>query len=80
MNGNNLSGRLFRNVYSPEGKQAEIYLIEPNGDEHLVRCLVKDKDSETIIAASKGETIVYLNDRYGSANVWSTARGIVLGN
>lgn len=69
-----LTGRFNAIVASTRGKQAEVWLVEPNGDEHLVRCLVH---SSGIEIGGDGDTIAYLNDRYGAAAVSLTARSIV---
>lgn len=69
-----LTGRFNATVASPRGKQAEVWLVEPNGDEHLVRCLVLSNGVEI---GGDGETIAYLNDRYGSAAVSLTAKSVV---
>ena len=69
-----LTGRVNAIVASPRGKQAEVWLVEPNGDEHLVLCLVLSSGVEI---GGDGEILTYLNDRYGSAVVSLTARSIV---
>ena len=71
-----LQGRLVGYVYSPEGKQADILLVEPNGDEHAVRCLVKPSGTDL---GGDGETLGYLNNRYGPAIVCGVAKQTVLG-
>jgi hypothetical protein len=69
-----LTGRFNAIVASPRGKQAEVWLVEPNGDEHLVRCLVLSSGVEI---GGDGDTLAYLNDRYGAAAVSLTAKSVV---
>ena len=81
MNANILTGRFVENVYSPEGKQCMLLLIEPNGDQYLLRCLVKAGGSKTDIADDRyGATLTYLIERYGRDQVMETARAITIGN
>jgi hypothetical protein len=74
---NGLQARLLSRGPSPDGTQADLLLIEPNGDEHLVRCLCKDDGSTEI--GGDGEMVGYLNDKYGSPNVCSLSRQTTLG-
>jgi len=69
-----LTGRFSAIVASPRGKQAEVWLVEPNGDEHLVRCLVLSSGVEI---GGDGDTLAYLNNRYGAAAVSLTAKSVV---
>lgn len=71
-----LRGQLVGYVHSHEGRQADVLLREPNGEEHLVRCLVKNSSIEI---GGDGECIAYLNHRYGPQAVSITARNITLG-
>lgn len=70
-----LNGRLICHMFCSEGKLAEIVLIEPNGDEHPVRCLVRENGTDI---TGNGEELDYLNQRYGSQSVCEVARGTVL--
>ncbi len=71
-----LRGRFLRSVPSDEGRQADIALIEPNGEEHVVRCLIKVTGTDI---GGNGEVLAYLNSRYGDQTVCLTAQGAVLG-
>lgn len=72
-----LRARLLEHVPSPDGTQADILLIEPNGDEHRVRCLCK-RDGTTDLGGD-GELVTFLNDKYGEKTVWALARQMTLG-
>ncbi len=72
-----LRARVVGLVDSPDGKQADIMLIEPNGDEHLVRCLCKWDGTMDI--GGDGEVLAYLNQRYSAEMVGQTARAATLG-
>lgn len=76
MSAGQLGARVLRLVDSPDGKQADIMLIEPNGDEHLVRCLCK-RDG-TMDIGGDGEVLAYLNQRYSPEVVGQTARSATL--
>ena len=71
-----LHSRVVRLVDSPDGKQADIMLIEPNGDEHPVQCLCKPDG--TMDLGGDGEVLAYLNHRYSPAVVGQTARAAIL--
>lgn len=71
-----LRGRFIRFVPSPEGRQADVALVEPNGDEHVVRCLIGVDGTD--IGGNRDE-LVYLNERYGDQTVCLAARSAVLG-
>lgn len=70
-----LASRFLRWVPSPAGKQGDVLLVEPNGDEHVVRCLVKGLETEI---GGDGESLAYLNSRYGDQAVCLAARGAVM--
>ncbi|MFI5384963.1 MAG: hypothetical protein ACHQ50_02485 [Fimbriimonadales bacterium] len=76
--GEELRGRLIRYVPSPEGRQADVALIEPNGDEHVVRCLLKNGGAGTDLGGDDHD-LRYLVSRYGEQGVCLTAQGVVLG-
>lgn len=71
-----LRARLIRYVPSPDGRQGDVALIEPNGDEHEVRCLIKSDGTEI---GGEGESLHYLNEKYGDAEVCLAAQGAVVG-
>lgn len=66
----------MRHVPSADGKQADVLLIEPNGDEHRVRCLCKHDGSTDI--GGDGETISFLAEKYGEQTVWALSRQMTL--
>jgi hypothetical protein len=72
-----LRAKLIEHVPSPEGTQADVVLIEPNGDEHPVRCLCR-RDGTTDIGGD-GQMLAFLNRKYGEQSVCSMARQITLG-
>lgn len=74
-----LQARFLRFVPSTEGTQADLTLTEPNGDEHLVRCLCRPSGSIDIGEVGNGETLGYLDDRYGSQTVCALCRDAMLG-
>jgi len=57
-----LQGRFISYVFSSEGRQADIALAEPNGDEQVIRCLVKPASTGL---GGEHETLTYLISRYG---------------
>ena len=57
MSAGQLGARVMRLVDSPDGKQADIMLIEPNGDEHLVRCLCKQDGTMDIGGDGEGTRV-----------------------
>lgn len=67
-----LRARFVQNLPSTEGTQAELYLVEPNGDEYPVVCLMRHEGTMDILG--DGETLTYLNGRYGDRTVWAAAR------
>ncbi len=74
-----LKGNLVRHVPSNDGIQAVLELVEPNGDLHTVRCLCKANGTTEIGEVGNGETLGYLNHRYGDQIVCRLAREITLG-
>lgn len=74
---NGLRAHLIESQNSSEGLQAELMLVEPNGDEHRVRCLCKADGSTEI--CGDGESIDYLHEKYGERTVWALSRQTTLG-
>ncbi len=72
---NGLSARFIEHVPSSEGSQADVWLIEPNGDEHRIRCLLRGLSTEI---AGSPEALTYLHTRYTDQAVCFTAREAVL--
>lgn len=73
-----LTAKLVAYVFSPDGPQADIELVEPNGDAHRVRCLCRGEGTE-LGEIGDGQGIAYLNERYGPAQVCAVARNLTLG-
>ena len=71
-----LRGRFIRSVPSPDGPQADIALIEPNGNEFEVRCLIRKTGTDI---GGNPAALQYLHNRYGGDKVCLTAQGTVLG-
>lgn len=69
-----LRARKICPVYSPRGEQAEVVLIEPNGDEHQVRVLLAPEVTEI---NGVMEVLNYLNHRYGPESVLAAAKTAV---
>ncbi len=72
-----LRAELMRPDLSPDGKQADVLLIEPNGDEHKVRCLCKHGGSTDM--GCIGENVKFLSEKYGEQTVWALARQMTIG-
>lgn len=70
-----LQARWVAAVPSNEGQQADLLLVEPNGDEHAVRCLVKP--DRKIDIGGQPQDIEYLCARYGTSTVFMTAGRMV---
>ena len=70
---------LMRHVPSPDGPQADVLLIEPNGEEHQVRCLCKSDGTTDLGVIGDGGRLTYLEDKYGSQVVWALSRQLTLG-
>jgi len=70
-----LTAKVLAHVPTPEGPQADLLLIEPNGDSTQVRCLAKESGTEI---AGESDYIDYLNRRYGPQMVSLTARWATL--
>lgn len=70
-----LTSRFLKEVPSPDGLQAELLLVEPNGDEHHVRCLARQQGTDIF---GDGEMLGYLNGRYGDREVCLVARDAVI--
>jgi hypothetical protein len=73
---NGLRALLINRVLSQDGPQADVLLVEPNGDEHLIRCLCRH-DGTTEIGGD-GQMVEYLNHKYGDQTVWALSRQIAL--
>ena len=71
MSEESLTGRFVRHAFSPEGHQAEIVLVEANGDEHPVRCLCRPTNTEI---CGDPAMLDYLNQRYGDDTVEFVSR------
>lgn len=73
-----LTARITAEIPSSDGIQAGVALLEPNGDEHVVRCLCK-LDCTTDIGEVGDESVFeYLADHYGSQTIWALTRQVTL--
>lgn len=65
-----------RRERTANGLVADVIVVEPNGDEHRVRCICREDGTEI---GADGPVVPYLNDRYGDrvfcANVRQAAMG-----
>lgn len=75
---NGLRAELMRRVPSPDGPQADVILIEPNGTEHQVRCLCKPDGTTDIGVMGGAERLLDLEERYGAQVVCALSRQITL--
>lgn len=73
-----LTARKLAEIPSTDGIQADVALLEPNGDEHVVRCLCKFDGTTDIGEVGDGSVLGYLSDRYGSQAVWALTRQVTL--
>ena len=73
---NGLFGRFVNYLPTNEGVQANILLIEGNGDEYPVKCLARASGTDV-----NGDTVYlnYLNQRYGPETVATVARRTATG-
>ena len=72
-----LRARKIESVPSLQGVQADIALIEPNGDEYRVRCLCKHDGSTDI--GGDPDVIAFLNAKYGAREFCLAARKATFG-
>jgi len=72
-----LSARAVNRIETAEGVIAEVVVIEPNGDEYVVNCVCRD---EGTTVDGEGDTLVYLNERYGDVAFCLAVRNAALGN
>ena len=71
---------VMRPVPSPDGKQADLLLTEPDGKEHQVRCLCLHGGGTEISDLDGGSRLRHLNQAYGDQMVWALCRQITLGS
>lgn len=71
-----LGARPIELVPSPRGHQVDVMLVEPNGDQVQVRCLILGERTE--IGGNEDE-MKHLNQRYGPQAVCVAARTAALG-
>ena len=73
-----LRARVVRSLPNQNGPEADLKLIEPNGDAYLLRCRCRIDGSIEIGEAGRGDELNYLNRRYGSLEVCSVCREAIL--
>lgn len=66
----------MRYVPSPKGQQAELILIEPDGNEVQVRCWILPDGGCEIYPISGNEAYERMIEYYGSRTVVGLARGV----
>lgn len=71
-----LRAERLKTEYSPEGSQAEVLLIEPNGDQHWFRWLCGRNGAAEIYGDQ--EMRFYLDERYGAQSVYTPSRHATL--
>jgi len=71
-----LRGRYIGELPTVEGRLLAVVLIEPNGDEHPIECLMRQSQTDL---AGDPETIEYLKARYGEEEVYKAALAAALG-
>jgi len=71
-----LSARAVHRIETSEGVIAEVVVIEPNGDEYVVKCVCRD---EGTTVDGEGDALHYLNERYGDKAFCSAVRKAALG-
>ncbi|MHB8635520.1 MAG: hypothetical protein ACYC96_03495 [Fimbriimonadaceae bacterium] len=74
---NPLSARAINRVETPEGVIAEVVVVEPNGDEYVVKCLCRD---EGTTVDGEGDALSYLNERYGDVVFCTAVRNAAMRN
>lgn len=75
---NSLSAHLLKSLPSDLGPQADVLLVEPNGDKYTVRCLCKPDGTTDVGEAGNARNLSYLAAKYGSQNVVSLLRRATL--
>ena len=75
---NGLRAELMRRVPSPDGLQADVILIEPNGEEHQVRCLCKPNGTTDLGVLGGSGRLDTLEERFGQQTVCALSRQITL--
>jgi hypothetical protein len=71
-----LSARALHRIETPEGIMADVIVVEPNGDETVVRCTCR---SEGTTVDGEGDALHYLNERYGDVVFCTAVRDAALG-
>lgn len=71
-----LHGETVRRWEKADGFHADVVVVEPNGDEYRVECLIR-RDGGTDIGGN-GDELYYLQERYGSSGFSTFVRGIAL--
>ena len=72
-----LSARAVHRVETSEGVIAEVVVVEPNGDEYVVKCLCR---VEGTTVDGEGDALCYLNERYGDVAFCTAVRNAAMGN
>ena len=75
-----LRAEFMRRVPSLDGPQADVLLIEPNGDEHQVRCLCRSDGTTDLGTMDRPERLILLEETYGPQVICALTRQITLAN
>ncbi len=75
---NHLRAEFMRHVPSPDGPQADFLIIEPTGEEHLVRCLCKSDGTTDLGFMGERERLASLEEKYGPQVICALSRQTTL--
>ncbi|HJP82581.1 MAG TPA: hypothetical protein VJ835_03670 [Fimbriimonadaceae bacterium] len=73
-----LRARVVKSLPDHDGPEADLKLIEPNGDAYLLRCRCRMDGSVEIGRVGLGDELNYLNRRYGIGEVCSVCREAIM--
>lgn len=69
---------LLRHEPSDDGPQADVLFVEPDGEEHRVRCLCRDGGGTDISDTDGGARLNHLIARHGDQVILALARQVTL--
>ena len=72
-----LNARAIHRIETSDGVIAEVVVVEPNGDEYVVKCLCLE---EGTTVDGEGDALSYLNERYGDVAFCTVVRNAAMGN
>ena len=74
-----LRAELMKRVPSDDGPQADVLFIEPNGQEHQLRCLMRHNALTELGEHIEPGHVTYLKDTYGEQVMFALAQQVTLG-